>query len=496
MSKGTQQLLDSGPIEHELTQASIATNGDLRSHRGARSSRVASSPEESQESRSAFGRTVASLASVNVAVFAAALITGPLQGHALGPTGRGEVAEVLVPMSLASVLGEFGLGMFATREAARGRSVGLLLGTVGGIFLIVGAAIGLSSNVLATLIVGHREPVHHLLMIGFILVPLGLLGNLTSGMCGGLQKWRAYNLSRLIPPVGAGVAMLILFVLGSLTVTTAVCVTFVMSGLALVPLLWALRGGGRLRFQASLAREGVRFGSKSWLSTLLGSTATQVLQLMMIAFVGPLQLGLFATAINVASSGDMLSTSVASAIFPRVATGDHALTARAARVTILLVGSCCVIVGLVSPLLLPLAFGQHFRGSVPMVEILLVAIVATAASSIYGAALLGAGRPGITLAGDALCLTVLASCLVLLLPTIGGIGAAVAYSTGLMAVTIYLIYWCHRLFKIPARDLVLANRTDLRWSANQIISALRRLPVLSALVPARVRTRLRAVLSG
>jgi O-antigen/teichoic acid export membrane protein len=399
-------------------------------------------------------------------------------------------------MSLVAVLGEFGLGIFATREAARGRSIGLLLGTVGGIFLTIGVAIGFSSNVLASLIVGHSEPVHQLLMIGFILVPLGLLGNLTFGICMGLQKWRAYNISRLIPPLGAAAAMSVLFVLGSLTVTTAVTVSFVMGGLALVPPFWALKGGGRLRFDARLAREGIRFGSKSWLSTLLGSTSLQVIQLMMIAFVGPLQLGLFAVASNVASSGDMLSTSVSNAVFPRVAAGEHALTARSARVTILLVGSSCVLVGLVSPLLVPLAFGQRFSGSVPMIEILLIVVVLAAAQSVYSGALIGAGRPGIVAGGDALYLAILAPGLAVLLPTIGGIGAPIAAATATFAVALYLVYCCHRLFEIPLCELFVLNRTDLRWSGRQLIAAGRRLPWLSSLVPTLIRSRLRGALSG
>jgi O-antigen/teichoic acid export membrane protein len=484
LSSGTSHLVDHEPTGDEPTQA-LFTSGRLCWHRGARPSRAARPFPQSRNAKPGFGRTVASLASVNVTLFVAALITGPLQGHALGPIGRGEVAEVLVPVALAAVVCEFGLGMFATREVARGRSVGLLLGTVGGIFLAIGAVVGFSSNGLATLIVGHRQPLHQLLMIGLILVPLGLLSNLTTGMCIGLEEWRAYNLSRLIPPVGAVIAMLVLFVLQSLTVTTAVTVSFVMGALALVPPIWALRRGGRLRFDPRLAREGLRFGSKSWLSTLLGSTAAQVVQLIMIAFVGPLQLGLFAVAVNVASSGDMLSTSVSNAIFPRVAAGDHALTARAARVTLLLVGTCCITVGLVSPIVVPLAFGKSFSGSVPMVEILLIAVMSAAANSVYSGALIGAGRPGILAIGDGLSLAILAPSLVLLLPVIGGIGAPVAYTTASIAVTIYLVYWCHKLFEISPCDLFLVKRSDLRWSGRQVILALHRIPWLSRHFPRR-----------
>lgn len=445
--------------------------------------------------RQNLGSTVSGLVSVSFAITIAALFTGPLQAHALGPTGRGELAEVLVPTSLAAVVGEFGLGMFAMRAVARGQSPGVLLGTVGAIFLVIGAVGGFFSSVLATLIVGHRQPVQDLLVIGFILLPSGLLANLAGGMCAGLERWRAYNVSRLIPPFGTLVAFIVLMLNGCLTVISAAAVSFITGGLSLLPLLWSLRKDGQLRFDPAIAREGARYGSKAWLGTLLGTANAQIVQLLMIAFLGPLQLGLFAVALNVANSSDQLSTSVYSAIFPRVAAGDRVLAARASRITILLVGCASAVVAVISPFAIPVVFGSRFAASVPMVEVLLIYVVGSAACRVYGSALSSAGRPGLISGGDLLSLVSTVIALLVLLPILGGVGASVAAVVSVAIVMTYLLYWCRREFTIPVHDFLFVQRSDVAWMLRQVAVVLSRLPIsLPSVVVASVSARARAFL--
>ena len=450
---------------------------------------TAAEPSRNPKRQSGFAKTVGGLTTVNGAIFLAALLTGPLQAHALGPTGRGEVAEVLVPISIAGVVGEFGLGVFAQREVARGRSGGVLLGTVGAIMFVIGLIVALGAHPLALVLVGHRQPVEKLLTLGLVLLPLGLLGNLAGGMCAGLQKWGAYSLSRIIPSVGAALAMLILFLSGSLSVETAVVLSFVLGGAALIPLLLSLRNEGRLRFDRSVAREGLRFGGKAWLGTLIGAATSQIGLLLMIGIAGPRQVGLYAVAANVAGSTDMLSTSVYGAIFPRIAVGEHDLAARASRMTILFVGSVSLVAALAAPFVVPLVFGGAFTAAVPMVELLLIVTVTSAASTVMAAALTSAGRPGVLTISDGLGLTLTVPALVLLLPVLGGVGAALGTACASTVVLGYLLFWCNRTFAIPARHFILVRRSDIAWAWSHVRPYVRRLPMRSSARLAALRAR-------
>ena len=76
------------------------------------------------------GGRVAWLTGVNIMVAALGLITGPIQAHVLGPSGRGEVAAVVTTVAIATWVLDFGLTAFVARARARGTTAALVYGTV------------------------------------------------------------------------------------------------------------------------------------------------------------------------------------------------------------------------------------------------------------------------------------------------------------------------------------------------------------------------------
>src|SRR4051794_14105737 len=88
--------------------------------------------------RPALRGTVVRLTSVNVAVLAMALLTGPIQARALGVQGRGELAAILAPVGLLPLVASVGLATYATRAAAQGRAVDLLVGTLVRLSFVIG----------------------------------------------------------------------------------------------------------------------------------------------------------------------------------------------------------------------------------------------------------------------------------------------------------------------------------------------------------------------
>jgi O-antigen/teichoic acid export membrane protein len=103
------------------------------------------------------GTVTRNLTLVNLAYTLAALVTSPLQAHALGPQGRGELAAVTVVLGLVGALGDLGLGAYAVRESARGRAVRTLVGSVGGQLLVLGIVYALAAPIIAGFVADGRD---------------------------------------------------------------------------------------------------------------------------------------------------------------------------------------------------------------------------------------------------------------------------------------------------------------------------------------------------
>lgn len=211
---------------------------------------------------------VGRLTTTNIVVTIAGLITAPLQARALGPDGRGTLAAIVVPVSLAPWIAGLGLGVFAMREAARGRSTGELVGTFGAASLLIGAVVAALAVPIAGFLAEGRETVFLFLVIGLLLVPIALVADILWRVATGLEQWNRVIVVRLIPPVSGSLAIVVLFIADALTVSSAAIVALGGGLLSIVPLIAVLREAAPLRLSRSLAAEGFGFGSKAWLTTL------------------------------------------------------------------------------------------------------------------------------------------------------------------------------------------------------------------------------------
>ena len=90
-----------------------------------------------------FSQATINLTVANAAFGALSLITGPVLARALGASGRGDLAAILVPLWTATAVAVFGQDVFATREAARGRPVGKLVVSLGALLVAIGVVVAL-----------------------------------------------------------------------------------------------------------------------------------------------------------------------------------------------------------------------------------------------------------------------------------------------------------------------------------------------------------------
>lgn len=398
----------------------------------------------------------------------AGLITGPIVARALGADGRGDLAAITAVLTLGPWLLDFGLSLWLARERARGAGREELLGAV----LPVAFACSLI-GVVAAIPLSHalgqgRPVVTTFLQIGLFLMPVSVILQTLVGLVIGESRWGLVIATRVIGTVLPALAIVVLAVLGRLTVASAAAAYLIGALLGGLLLLQAVRGMGRLVFDRRRAAAASSFGVKSWLSTVAATANNRLDQVLMAALVPSRELGLYAIAVTVASVTSSLIGAVSSAQFPRVAEGEAGLTAQSLRITMGLVATAGMLLAVLSPWLIPFAFGKTFTDAVPMAVILLVASVPMAGTFVLTSALTAANNPGAAMRAELVALTFTIPALILFLPDYGGLLAAA------VSLAAYTIRLCMQLpparetFSTSYRALLLPTRADLIWLKNQL----------------------------
>ncbi len=439
----------------------------------AESDRPAPVPGPASTTGGRFVRVVGGLTSVNVLIRASSLITGPLMARALGPAGRGDLAAILVPFGIVPLFAMLGLAPFVVRQIARGRSPGVVVGTVSVPLAITGAIGMVLALPASSYLAGGDETVRVFLAAGFFLLPVALAGMLLQAVANGFEAWRSLITSRLIPPVGGLIGVVSLYLAGELTVATAATVAMGTSLLSIVPLVSRIRPWQmRPRVDREVLREGTSFGMKAWANQLASSANARLDQLIMIPLVPRSELGLYAVGVNAASVAGLFTTALAVPLAVRIARGETALAGRALRMTLL--GSAVVggALALLIPFVLPLLFGESFADASTMAQILLAASVPNAGRAVLAPALTAAGHPGAGAMSQTVALIVTVPALLLVLPSMGGVGAALVSLATYTLTFLILLPMARRHLRVGFGELLVPRVNDIRWAWEQLRSGL------------------------
>ena len=414
--------------------------------------------------RGDFAATLAT--NILLAVLGAA--TGVLAARALGPTGRGELAAV---QTLPSWLATFALlGMsdgvvhFSARRPnlARVQMVGgmALAGAAGlGMFVIgwFAVPIVLHSQSDATVATGR-------IYMG-VIIPFTLM--LSHSALRGVGRFAAWNVLRLVAPVGWVIALCIILVRGDGTVrvlSVLLLAMLTMSGLVGIAMVM-FRQSGRIRPHGDELRELLHFGWPTGLSALPQAANMRADQIAMAAFLPARQLGYYAAAVAWSAAAAPLLTSVANLVHPRIAAIDTleekatSLAATTRRAVLLAVGSCTA-VGIATPVAIPLLFGRAFRPAVAPGIILTVAIGVLTVGNVLEEGLKGLGRTRRVLHAETVGLATTAIALIALL-RYGPAGAAVASVIGYGAVGVAAMASVSSTTGLPRRRFLVPTSNDV-----------------------------------
>ena len=197
----------------------------------------------------------------------------------------------------------------------------------------------------------------------------------------------------------------------------------------------------------------------------MGSIASMVngriSQLVITPLADVRQLGLFVVAITISDDPLILTSSIRDVVFGiNSREADFTRLAEVSRLTLIIGGLVSLALGLALPVMIPVLFGKEFVDSIGPTAVLLVAGLVGVPGIISGAGLGAWGRPGLRSAIVIVGLAVNATALVLLVPPMGAMGAAIAGVTGSAIGSAVGVVAMARVAQAKISDLVVPRLSD------------------------------------
>ncbi|RKY70309.1 MAG: hypothetical protein DRQ24_09495 [Candidatus Latescibacterota bacterium] len=428
-----------------------------------------------------FFRSLSFKVSADAIVFAVGFANSVLITRILGPAGRGRYVLLATTINLLALL--FGEGL----RQSNAYLVGKDRGRTGGVFsntVFYGGAVGLL--LLGLFFLGQRwlwfsrlAGVRDLLLVTLLIAVVTVLFR---GFCAiflGLERMVEYNLT---PPFfillyfcGNLFALKVLS-LGLPGVMSSWLVAVVLVSALTVFLLWRIMHSGpfqggetslkvRKGLDTALLRSSLRLGFKGMLISLLLALLFRVDIYLVNHFLGAGLTGIYSISIVFAEMLQKVPNAAGTVLFSKIGSskqrwGDE-LTATVCRFIFLLTVALALVLVLTGKWLIPFLFGERFSGAYLPLVCMLPGVIAVASGSIINTNLWGRGYPVLSVIAPAVALSVNVVLNLLLIPTVGLVGAGLATSVAyiLWGLLIFGYFVRNSSFSLP--ELIWPKASDL-----------------------------------
>jgi O-antigen/teichoic acid export membrane protein len=401
----------------------------------------------------------------------------------LGAEGRGNVAFLTAIAWLTASLSTLGLQEANANLAAAEPRTRRALATNSVVLsaLVGGLTIALLSVLVALVpaVGGDSDPALRWLTIAF--VPVIIFQFLLRMLVQADYGFAVSNAAYVLAPI-LNVAVNGLFAaFGALTVGTAVGVWLAGQALEVVILggYLQLRLAGFGRPDLALASRALGFGLKAHVGRVMQLGNYRLDQWLLGAISGPRELGLYSVAVAWAEALWYLPTALAYVQRPDLvrATAEEARRRAAAvfRAAAVVTGAAALAMIVAAPFLCVTIFGSDFRGSIDDLRVLVAGAFGMMTLKLFGNALVARGRPvlqSVAIGAGFACTVVLD---IVLIPPLGGLGAALASTLAYTAAGIVVAAIFLRALGGKASELV-PRTTDVRWAWDLLRDRLRRRP--------------------
>jgi O-antigen/teichoic acid export membrane protein len=362
------------------------------------------------------------------------LVSGVVSARALGPSGRGVIVALVALTQLGGFLFAMGVAQSLSYFIARSPDHGPRLLTT---WLLMLVPCCLLAIVVGELLLTSVFAVHNPQAIAtgrwFLVTVVLVIGvELNNGLLLGVHDYSLYNLLRLAQPAMMAASFVVLWRLGSLTVTSALVAPTVATAIVLViGMARSIRRIGIGPPDLALGLTTLWYGIRGQGVVLATHVNARLDVAMLPAYVLASSVGLYSVATNVSLIIYQLSNTFAALLVPAAARDPERGPSKILNslyASLAVAGILALILGLLARPLLGLVYGSGFRDAASALRLLLPGAVLFAGSSILSAGVYAAGRPFIASLAQLLGLVVTVVGLLVFLRS-GGIRAAAIVST-------------------------------------------------------------------
>src|SRR6267142_5080921 len=380
------------------------------------------------------------------------LVTSLLSAWALGPAGRGDLLVVMLWPPVCALLVTFGLDQAHRYWVARDP---LCISALFSNTILFAAVVGPITLVLSELIiphlVGERSPeTMRLVRIYLVNIPAALVQFLMIGLLEGARRFGWAGAARLMFFVVQAVGYFLLWIYGRLTVESAALTLILAQFGAMFLSLFAVLRVLKPRWQPSWFKwkEALGYGVRDYPGVVADFTTLRMDQLLLGGMASSTAIGLYFVAVRLSEITALMASSVADALMPEVAASqaDRAerLLGRSLRLTLYTHLLVLVPLWVAAPYVLRYVYGEKFLAATATLRILLLASVVLSAGVILISGLRGFGHHGLSTIARLASAVVTVVSLLLLLPRLGIVGAALASLVGYAVTMVIAAFWLVR----------------------------------------------------
>jgi O-antigen/teichoic acid export membrane protein len=383
-------------------------------------------------------------------------ITGPLIGRSLGAAGKGDLAAVTVPPEMFGYLLAFGLPVATLYYADRYTTKQLIMSTWVFSVIVGGLAVAGLWFLIPGYLHGHNhEDVPWLrayLVVMITYIPVSASVELLRHR----QSLVAYNALRATFVLTVNTcAIVLLAIIGRLDLTTAIEAAIGSQVVWHLTVLIYCRAWPSRAFQRSVLLTQLGYGSRLVLGSLSEVVVARLDQLLLIGLVSSSELGIYTVAATAAGVSGPAAWGIALALFPRIRRAESEMEARratreAVKWTVLSSVTVAVVVAAAAPEILPLLFGNQFRGALHPLWIMLPGQVALDLGNVISQKLMADNSPGDLSKAYVFAAVVTVVGLTLTVAHWGVIAAAVVTSVSEFCYFGYLWWKLRRNYRRPA----------------------------------------------
>lgn len=289
-------------------------------------------------------------------------------------------------------------------------------------------------------------------------VPSQLTFTFAASLLVGQHRIVLYNACELGQRVLALAGFLVLVALGLAGPAIFLAVTVVAQASLAIAALWQLRPRRFfLRFDRALFREGMGYGLRAYLASLLPYFIIRGSVFMLERVEGLSAIGQLSVSLQLFDLLLIIPSTVGMVIFPRlVQAGDDRWpqTVRWLRGILLIMALACGLVALVGEPVITLCFGTQFSPAAKLLRWLLPGAFCLSGITICSQYLAAEGKPWALIAAWLGALALFTATAAALIPRLGGVGAAMALSgtyAALFPVVLQLSRARARRARLPGR---------------------------------------------